>query len=141
MKIEKNTEDNTITLKETGINVFAANKLKDEFGELFSRFMGFCTLTLTDNSLSEEGIKRFSYLKEIMHSSYRIDITKYDDSVSCTVKYNGYYNTHTGKTDSTLVVIFEFNEGESSNNLNIASNIELLISNIKQKYAQRYIEG
>ena len=70
-----------------------------------------------------------------------IDITKYDDSVSCTVKYNGYYNTHTGKTDSTLVVIFEFNEGESSNNLNIASNIELLISNIKQKYAQRYIEG
>ena len=147
MTVEK--ENGKITLTEMGIPVLKGNEIKNEFGALFSKYIGKCYIDIEDCTINEnsirERIKKGLYSNEMAKSHFNMHISLLEgfrSLASCEVKYYGYYNLRTQRdsNNSKLTVIFNL-PSDVSENSPIVMAIMNLASVLKNKYETHYIEG
>lgn len=145
MYLEKSDDGKMIRLIEMGIPVLKGNKIKDEFAALFNRFVGRCYIDIEDCTTDETSIrKRIAkglHSDGVAKSSFTMSITSLDQSVSCVVRYTGYFNlvNRCDSNDSKLTVTFELRDGDPNSPMALA--VARLANGLRERYETRCIEG
>ena len=147
MNIESLDNGKIIKLTEIGIPVFKGNKIKNEFGTLFNKFVGRCYIDIEDCTVDETSIRErikkgiVGGQYNLARSTFDMYISSLDHTVSCDVHYTGYYDLikQCDSKNSKLTVKFTLPDGDPNSPVVLA--IMRLASGLKERYETHYIEG